>query len=522
MAIFGRLSQTFWFYLSPPKTDSQRTKTKTSPRTAPAAKSKTRALGQNRRASLGDVVKQSRSMSPLTRIDSWRVGSAGAGIKRKRSTTPSSSLGAGRQSKVGRMEMEHDFDDEPVKEIEVESDVEMDDDQGEEVQQSDEGIEIEDDAEDAEEDNSKSEESGAEDEDEDEEEEDDDDDGSIQDLEHLTSSVSAARISSKSPSSSHKSFFYDDDFDQDTTIVRPLPSPTYTPPARRKIIDLPAEYSSRGVSTEELELQGWSASHIALVQKLAQRGFEPLVPRSWRRDFTWLPDGLLQPVGDDDQSAFISSVRTSTGGTRIRGIKALLALFEIGGRVRDRLIVNNNLTPEKQSQRSIQAYLKWANVDADLDTRAAIPVLAFEVQPAGTDVGVIQENARRKMARLHEQWAEALRAQPSIEHSPTPKSRSHASSSLTSYPIPQIYALVASHTLLALVAYRPDSNLAAGEQEVRTVAYFDLKDKDYDAWNALAMAIVVCHLRNVRIGMRDATGVGVKIESGMEVEDPDL
>ncbi|KAK3073167.1 hypothetical protein LTR53_005504 [Teratosphaeriaceae sp. CCFEE 6253] len=521
MAIFGRLSQTFWSYVSPPKTDSQRTKTKTSPRTAPAAKSKTRALGQKRRTSLGDVVRQSRSMSPLTRVDSWRAGSAGAGVKRKRSTTPGSSLGASRQSKVSRMEMEHDLGKETV-EVKVESDVEVEDDQGEGVQQSEQEIEIEDDAKDAEGDDSKSEESGAENENGDEEEEEDDDDSSIQDLEDLTSSVSAARISIKSPSTSHKSFFYDDDLDQDTTVVNSLPSPIYTPPARRKIIDLPAEHSSRGVSTEELELQGWSASHIALVQKLAQRGFEPLVSRSWRSDFTWLPDALLQPVGDDDQRAFISSVRTSTGGTRIRGIKALLALFEIGGRVRDRLIVNNGLTPEKQSQRSIQAYLKWANVDADLDTRAAIPVLAFEIQPAGTDVGVIQENARRKMAGLHEQWAEALRAQPSIEHSPTPKSRSHASSSLASYPVPQIYALVASHTLLALVAYRPDSDLAAGEQEVRTVAYFDLKDKDYDAWNALAMAIVVCHLRNVRVEVRDATGVGVKIESGIEVEDPDL
>ena len=63
------------------------------------------------------------------------------------------------------------------------------------------------------------------------------------------------------------------------------------------------------------------------------------------------------------------------------------------------------------------------------------------------------------------------------------------------------------------------------EQTVRPVAFFDFKDSNYDAWNSLALAIIVCHVRNVQARIAEDTGLGIKEPGahGMDVEsDPDL
>ena len=54
--------------------------------------------------------------------------------------------------------------------------------------------------------------------------------------------------------------------------------------------------------------------------------------------------------------------------------------------------------------------------------------------------------------------------------------------------------------------YDPD----AAEPDLKTVSIHDMKSKDYDVWNALALAILVCHLRNVQISIADDTGLGKK------------
>jgi hypothetical protein len=88
-----------------------------------------------------------------------------------------------------------------------------------------------------------------------------------------------------------------------------------------------------------------------------------------------------------------------------------------------------------------------------------------------------------------------------------------------SYPIPTLYAIIASGTLIALTAYKPDDE----EAEVKTLAFFNMKDKAYDIWNALALAIAVCHARNVQMRIADETGLGAKSPDAVEEEsdDPD-
>ncbi|KAK0258611.1 hypothetical protein LTR35_018148 [Friedmanniomyces endolithicus] len=336
---------------------------------------------------------------------------------------------------------------------------------------------------------------------------------------NLAADISATHLrSSNSPaasSTSGKGLLYDSDIDHDTTLI--VSEAEYASPIRRKVINLPTEAFSRGVSTEDLQAEGWTDEHILLVQKLALRGFEPLLPKYWQWDFAYLLDALFEPPGEEEKAFIRSNHSAPTNNHHFRGVKALINLMEMSGRVRDTFLSEGRMRPEVQTRKYVKQFLKWTNQDADLDLQTGIPVLAFEVQPAGTPHAVIDENARRKMARLHERYREAFRAEPSIENSP---SKTRSTPNTIAHAIPQIYALIASHTLVALVAFRPDSHLP--EQEVRTVAFFDLRDKDYDVWNSLAMAIVGCHVRDVRVRVAEETGVGMKVP-GMEVEvdDPD-
>ncbi|KAK5714707.1 hypothetical protein LTR17_017097 [Elasticomyces elasticus] len=501
MAILKRLSEIFKSYVSPAKTDP--TPKTATPETAPNGE--TRNVHKTRQTSLEDMVRQSRSMSPGTRVGNWRNEPV-AGTKRKQPYTPSP--GAGRRSKALKME---DRNAHYADEYDDSSDVDMED-VGEQPQQDevgeDEGDTGSSDAEDDENDDEQLEDAGDEGSIEDDEqldeyehEEGDSESEREDDMGDLAADISAThlRSSSQSPDFSEADF--------ETSFVSEA---EYGSPSRRKVINLPTEASSRGVSTGELRAEGWSDDHITLMQRLALRGFEALLPDYWKYDFPYLPDVLFQR-GNDEERTFASSVRQD----HIRGIKAIIKLFEMGGRIRDRLIIRDNLTPELQARRIVQEYIKWTDRDADLDIRTAIPIIAIEAPVFKTSNDIIEANTLRKMKRLYSRYREAFSAHPSIENSPS----SDSTSNLLSQPVPQIYGLIASRTLVVLVAYRPDTP----EQQVRTVMIFDFKDKDYDVWSSLALAIILCHARDVRCSVAEETGLGVKVP-GQQVEedDPDL
>ena len=280
-----------------------------------------------------------------------------------------------------------------------------------------------------------------------------------------------------------------------------------SPYRKMKVISPTKAQFSRGVSSEELKKQGWDDDHITLVQKLAMRGFEPLMPDYWKFDYRWLPDALFS----ENDEAFISSVRKD----HFHALLALDKLLELGGRVRDRVFLNGRVKPEEQSRRGVKEFIKWAEKDSGLNYKTAIPIIAFECKSNDVDVAVIQANAKRKLAKLASRYREAFRVSQSIEASPDSKT-----STVLSYSMPTLYAIIASHTLIALVAYRPDDE----HPDIKSVAFFDMKHKDYDVWNALALAIAVCHVRNVQLRIAEDTGIGLKTADYEESEksDPDL
>ena len=515
--MFKRLSG-FWGFVSPTKdTSPAQTKPTPTPQTAPP--NPREQAGTPRKGSLDDIMRHSRSMSPIARVDSWRLGSdrsVQVGSKRKGLF---GEIDDELERKRGRMGSDDDGSSEN-EEAEFDEDAMVDSDQEmgdyvdeDEVDDEEEGEEDDDDN----------------DEDDDKVETDGDDeieagcesdDDELPDTDSLVDNMSNIRVQQTSPAADYS----DDEEDEpeDTTLV--VTDEEYAREiARRKIVNIPAEHSSRGVSTSELIAAGWDDTHIALVQKIAMRGFEPLLPRYYHMDFRYLPDGLY--VNDDDhEPAFISSLR----GEHFHGIKALEKLFSLGGHLRDRIRYPCNTSPEMEFHKQLKAYIKWADRDSNLDPATAIPLLALEMRTSETPIPVVQESARRKMARLHARYATAFRAAPSIEtSSPTSPSSTSPSTSTTdphlTHPIPQIYALMASHTVIALVAYRPD--LPGADAHVKVVSYHDFQDKDYDVWNSLALALVVCHVRNVQVAVAEATGLGVKPpgwEARQVVEDPGL
>ncbi|KAF2162733.1 hypothetical protein M409DRAFT_26970 [Zasmidium cellare ATCC 36951] len=454
MAFLRRLSDNFWSYVSPTKT--------TTPNALPTPNSEPtfkKPAIPARRASLHDISKHTRSMSPGERVGNWRIRSPSSrasssvlGNKRKRLYTPSSI--AGRRSKSRKF----DLDDMESRYEEEEGDY-------------DDDVLMEDGY---------------------------DDESDIQ------SPITRQQLRSSSAGLGDEGD--EDNLSMHKTVVA---SEEDYEPARR-VVNLPEMLDMGHIATDELRLKGWDDDYITLIQKIATRGYEPLLPAYLQFEYSFMPDGLFEE-GDD---AFIASTR----GEHFKAGKALEQLLELGGRVRDRIYVGGRIQPEDQVRRQLEAYMKWAFTDADIDNRSAIPILAVETQPAGTEAPILRASALRKCRRLAARYREALRVRRSVEISPGSRS---SEGTLLSYPLPTFYTVIASHGVVALMAYRPD----AEESDLAAMAYFDFKDKNYDVWNCLALAIIVCHVRNVQVRIAEETGLGLRqqgySEDEAEEDDPD-
>lgn len=462
MPFFARISDTFWSYVSPRKTDAH----SSTPNTAPP-KFKKPALPA-RRASLKNLKRTRKSMSPYERVDSWRATtSTSPSNKNRRAVTPDSNGDGSR--KMRKLDNGRAFRaEEIVYEHEDDEDVDGDDD------------------------------------------EDDDDAAStsdqvMRDDEGLSSMFSTVQVDG---SPMPEDFLDDYESEVDVDVTEVLDDGDYhLTPKRRKIQALPRDESAFGVGSQELRAAGWDDDYITLVQRIKLRGHEPLMPQRWRFGFRSMPDVLFAPTND----AFVSSARREY----FRAEKALEKLFDLGGLVRDSLIESTPTRPHRQIRQSIEAYQKWADMDSDLDLDAVIPVLTLVVRPGDTPAHEIHAIANQKLAKIAARYRDAFRVLQSTEDSPVSKA-----SSQYSYPIPTLYAMVASHALIAVMAYRPEDDLP----DAKPIAFFDMKDSNYDVWNSLALAITVCHARNVQMRIAEDTGLGVKVPGGKRKaasEDPD-
>ena len=472
MGLLGRLSDSLWSFVSPSKTNATET---AAPKTLPRAQR--RGPIHARRTRTKDPIKATQPMSAEERISDWQrrsltVDSAGAKRKRLAPLTPSS--GIGRPPKARRMD-----------DVDMVDTLEFEDEDSEALMG---GALYEDMI------------------------LDDYDEGSNED--EMADDISFVRDRSterlaydaiKSPAVDETAVLSDDEYNDGTPIKRQTIS------AEEVKLDL-------GISLEELREQGWDDDHIALMERLTLRGFEPVLPAYWKFNYPWLPEGLF--CKDDD--SFIRSVKDEMAHSH----RAFDDLLEMSSRIRDGIFYNNGKDirkqvvrslPERQGKRFIEKFINWCDKDSGLDLKRAIPMLTIVARPKDVDPAIMQRIARNRLAGYAEQWKEAFRIRQSIEGSPV----SRASTVLT-YPIPTLYAIIASYNLVAVVAYRPDDGPDA---DIRSVLLMDNNNVNYDFWNALAIALLLCHVRNVRVRIAEETGIGLKVpgvEDGEVQNDPDL
>ncbi|KAK6436181.1 hypothetical protein LTR95_007625 [Oleoguttula sp. CCFEE 5521] len=300
-----------------------------------------------------------------------------------------------------------------------------------------------------------------------------------------------------------------DDSDIDVDLTDVVDEATYidSTPKRNKIPSLPTQQEALGVSDAELRAAGFDDDHITLVQKIKMRGHEALLPGALRYSLRHLPDALFAT----DNSTFISSVR----GLHANSENALNRLIDTASYARDAILAGCRTRPEIIVLRRVREYLRWAMRDSQLEQRTLIPLLTVIAKPAGTPHATLETITTHRLEKLASRYREAFLVRASTERS-SPCSQASVQ---YSYPTPTLYGIIASHTIVALVAYTPHD----ATRKITPMAFFDLTQVDYDVWNALALAIVVCHVRSVLVRIAEETGLGLKVPGQFpEEDDPDL
>jgi len=137
------------------------------------------------------------------------------------------------------------------------------------------------------------------------------------------------------------------------------------------------------------------------------------------------------------------------------------------------------------------------------------PLVAIERGTKFSTAAELKTGLRAKFDVLEQHWFEALRESNTVEDEDA---------------VPTLYGIIISHTLVAVLAWHPVLHAKTG---MPTLGYFDFGDRDYDVWNALAVAILCVHVRNVAKGMVESGVVEVDVEDEededevMELDDPD-
>lgn len=309
--------------------------------------------------------------------------------------------------------------------------------------------------------------------------------------------------------------------DVDETLIEPTPAKkgkgrastgpndaaTVITSASFSVDDAP-QAASIFISNDRLRSLGWPEDTLPLVQKLHQRGREPILPAHWAMDFPFLPEALFSP---DSSRTFITSLG---GKSDFHATKALNALFQMSGRGRDK--AKSKRAPESFLKNEVRKYIEWGYADARLSKSMAFTtssrcsgkastyagsvyapsVAASTIAPStvGTAAGnmtklpplvltyvpasrisanQVEKHVEDGLIALHQQWSDFLPSETG--------------------DLPTVYAAVVYSSHITVVCW-------AG-RALRTVGNFDTRDAELDVWNGLAVAILGCHVRDTARSM---------------------
>ncbi|KAK7192648.1 hypothetical protein DPSP01_006590 [Paraphaeosphaeria sporulosa] len=319
------------------------------------------------------------------------------------------------------------------------------------------------------------------------------------------------------PASLHR---YEDDFDGDTLVHDSVEDGYYKDAESdaydandatmvvddgqymemRKAVDRTNEQLRQEIQCRELRQAGWSEDSIFMFQKLNMRGFEPLLPDPWQKDFVTLPLNLFTP---NDSKTFIKA----DGQSDFRAQYALNQLFTVGGFARDAVLTKaRKRTAERHIVQSVKKYSQWAMRDGGMrHTYKGIKLFDTVACPRNIPSYVCEQKMIRKLNKMYQKWDDEMLG--------------HDKSGLVAAPeeIPTLYGVIASHTVMAFVSYvlptEPNPN-----GSLRTIAIFDFGEDGHDVWNSLAIAIFVIHCRNRMQELKEFLPEPVVVHS----RDPDL
>lgn len=295
-------------------------------------------------------------------------------------------------------------------------------------------------------------------------------DNSALDIDHANDTPSSLLATSHKSASLYGSFLEEAADGEDTILLD----------SRARVGSLEDER----VSKEQLLARGWPENTVSLIQRIHNRGREPVFASHWRYDFPTMPEGMFLPSGHE-HAGYIYSTRRRD----FRAKHAFEKLMQLGPKVRDKITVG--LAPEALIVKEIKRYMAWAEWDA----RNQFPDFPFVEIYQGTadeDVNAMQDTLLSRLATLHEHWKSAPN-DPNAPKRPPPFIGTPRRDDDNDPP--PLYGILVSHTLVGIVIFVPGAENSDSVGYLRTVGVFDFNVLGYDVWTSLALALLVVHVR---------------------------
>ncbi|POS84211.1 hypothetical protein EPUL_003617 [Erysiphe pulchra] len=242
-----------------------------------------------------------------------------------------------------------------------------------------------------------------------------------------------------------------------------------------------AEFSLRKSDVERAKASGdWHPDELFLFERLSMRGFEVLLPKSWKIDFPTLPLAIFAEY--ENEPTFVNTNVTSSA----YGVKALQSLLGLGARVRDNILTGAPIN--KLISREINHYIKWSERDGGFSRKRFLPVLTMVVARPKQSIDALSFEINRQMRFLAEKYREKF----SISEGQAVVSNENATNKNYVKNLPLLYGIIVARSNVIFVTL--DS--AKKDAAVRHMQDFDFQEQGSDAWIGFAISIIVIVARN--------------------------